>query len=388
MKQQIQTKKLNDVAEVKSGFAFKSSEFVKQGIPIIRISNITNGQEVMILEKNQPCYNKELNERIKNSLLKNKDILIALSGATTGKIGIYKKNEPALLNQRIALVRARDKKSNDYIYYFLQTRSQQILKEAYGGAQPNISPNSLKEYKIYYPEKFEERQQIVQAIETHFTRLDKAIISLKTVKQKIQIYRKAVLKKAFEKGEEIELGKAFEIIMGQSPKSEYYNKEKKGLAFFQGKKEFNYKFPNIEIWTEKYNKEADKGDLLVSIRAPIGPCNIAPEKCAIGRGIAAIKAKNETESFLLFYLINYYGQRLDSKGTGTTFKAISKTGLNSFIVKLPKKEDWEKIVSNIESKFSIIDKVEQVVNQSLIKAEQLRKSILKMAFEGRLVKER
>ncbi|HDK42470.1 MAG TPA: hypothetical protein ENG87_03765 [Candidatus Pacearchaeota archaeon] len=280
-----QTKKLNEVAKVKSGFAFKSSEFAKQGIPIIRISNITNGQEVMILEKNQHYYDKELNEKIKNSVLKKDDILIALSGATTGKIGIYKESKPALLNQRIALIRSKDKKSEDYIYYFLQTKSQQILKEAYGGAQPNISPNTLKEYVIYYPEKFEDRQKIVSAIETQFTRLDEAIKSLKTVKQKIELYKKAVLKKAFENGKETELGKAFEIIMGQSPKSEYYNKEKKGLAFFQGKKEFNYKFPNIEIWTEKYNKEADKGDLLVSIRAPIGPCNISPEKCAIGRGI-------------------------------------------------------------------------------------------------------
>ncbi|GBE20329.1 EcoKI restriction-modification system protein HsdS [archaeon BMS3Abin17] len=381
-----QTKKLNEVAKVKSGFAFKSSEFAKQGIPIIRISNITNGQEVMILEKNQHYYDKELNEKIKNSVLKKDDILIALSGATTGKIGIYKESKPALLNQRIALIRSKDKKSEDYIYYFLQTKSQQILKEAYGGAQPNISPNTLKEYVIYYPEKFEDRQKIVSAIETQFTRLDEAIKSLKTVKQKIELYKKAVLKKAFENGKETELGKAFEIIMGQSPKSEYYNKEKKGLAFFQGKKEFNYKFPNIEIWTEKYNKEADKGDLLVSIRAPIGPCNISPEKCAIGRGIAAIKAKNETESLLLFYLINYYGQRLDSKGTGTTFKAISKNTLNSFIVTLPDKEDWEKIVSNIESKFSVIDKVEEVVDNSLKKAEMLRKSILKVAFEGKLVK--
>ncbi|HDK42471.1 MAG TPA: hypothetical protein ENG87_03770 [Candidatus Pacearchaeota archaeon] len=100
----------------------------------------------------------------------------------------------------------------------------------------------------------------------------------------------------------------------------------------------------------------------------------------------AIKAKNETESLLLFYLINYYGQRLDSKGTGTTFKAISKNTLNSFIVTLPDKEDWEKIVSNIESKFSVIDKVEEVVDNSLKKAEMLRKSILKVAFEGKLVK--
>ncbi|MFH1431510.1 MAG: restriction endonuclease subunit S [Nanoarchaeota archaeon] len=231
------------------------------------------------------------------------------------------------------------------------------------------------------------QKKIVSAIETQFTRLDEAVKSLKAVKQKIQLYRKAVLKKAFEKGEEVELGKIFEIVMGQSPPSEFYNKNKKGLPFFQGKKEFNYKYPNIEIWTEKYNKEAEKGDLLLSIRAPIGPCNIAPERCAIGRGIAAIKANNETESLLLFYLVKFNAQRLDSKGTGTTFKAISKTGLNSFLTNIPPKKDWQKIISSIESSFSVIDKVENIVDNSLKKAEQLRKSILKVAFEGRLVSE-
>jgi len=244
----------------------------------------------------------------------------------------------------------------------------------------------LNKTSLIYPESLSSQQLIVSAIETEFTRLDETIKSLKTVKQKIEIYRKAVLKKAFEEGEEIALGKAFEIIMGQSPPSEFYNKNGKGLPFFQGKKEFRDKYPKIEVWTEKYNKEAGKGDLLLSIRAPIGPCNIAPEKCAIGRGIATIKARNETESLLLFYLISHKGQELDSKGTGTTFKAISKTGLNSFIVKLPKKEDWKKIISLIESKFSVIDKVEEIVNNSLKKAEHLRKSILKVAFEGRLVK--
>jgi type I restriction enzyme S subunit len=232
----------------------------------------------------------------------------------------------------------------------------------------------------------EKQEEVVSAIETQFTRLDESIKSLKLVKDKLEVYRKAVLKKAFENGDETELGKAFKIVMGQSPASEFYNKDKKGLPFFQGKKEFGDKYPEVEVWTEQYNKEANKGDLLVSIRAPIGPCNIAPDRCAIGRGIAAIKANDKIESLLLFYLIKYYRQQLDTKGTGTTFKAISKEGLNSFRVQLPKKQDWVKIVQSIENKFSVIDKVEQVIEESLLKAEKLRKSILKSAFEGKLVK--
>lgn len=273
-----------------------------------------------------------------------------------------------------------------FLYYFLQQdyfRSEAKRKMTGTAGQLRVPIKFVEEFLISFP-PLPFQKQIVQAIETQFSRLDKTIENLKSVEKKLGVYRKAVLKKAFEKGEEVELGKIFEIVMGQSPPSEFYNKERKGLPFFQGKKEFEAKYPRIENWTEKHNKEADKGDLLVSIRAPIGPCNIAPEKCAIGRGIAVIKVSNKIESLFAFYLIKYNEQKLDSKGTGTTFKAISKTSLNSFVTNIPNKKEWGQIVSQIESKFSVIEKVEQTVSQSLIKAEQLRKSILKMAFEGRL----
>src|SRR3989344_7083582 len=178
MAQQTQTKPLREVAEIISGFAFKSSEFSKHGIPIIRISNIINGDKVIILEESQPYYNGKIDDRIKNYIIKKFDILIALSGATTGKIGIYYEDKPSLLNQRIALIRRKDEKSNKYLYYFLQTKSQQILKEAYGGAQPNISPKNLESYKIYFPD-YELRQQMVSEIETQFSRLDEAVKVLK-----------------------------------------------------------------------------------------------------------------------------------------------------------------------------------------------------------------
>lgn len=311
------------------------------------------------------------------------DILIVADGANSGLVGTGVSGAVGSTILRIRLkVKDLDK---DYLSYFLKSKFEEFNKDMKGTGIPHLKPKNMLESKIRKP-SLPEQTQIVQEIEKQFTRLDASVKSLKVVKQKLEIYRKAVLKKAFENGEETAIGKAFEIIMGQSPPSEFYNKIGEGLPFFQGKKEFTKRYADIENWTKKYNKIADKGDLLVSIRAPIGPCNIAPEKCAIGRGIASIKAKNETESLLLFNLITYYGKELDSKGTGTTFKAISKSALNSFIVKLPKENEWESIVQEIESKFSVIDKIEQVVNESLEKSEKLRKSILKSAFEGKLIK--
>ncbi len=372
MFQQTPTKQLNEIFEVAKGKKVSISPTkTKNSVPYLLIDTLRGAEPEFFTEDK------------KYTLAEEKDILMVFDGANSGLVGTGLKGA---VGSTIARLRLKEDMNTKYITYFLSFNFSNLNQDIKGSAIPHVKPKKLLELNIRYP-SLSEQQQIVSAIETQFTRLDVAVKNLKRVKQKLGIYRKAVLKREFEKGEETSLGGVFEIIMGQSPPSEFYNKEGRGLPFFQGKKEFNYKYPDIQVWTEKYNKKADKGDLLISIRAPIGPCNIASEKCAIGRGIAAIKAKNEVESHLLFYLIKYYEQQLDSKGTGTTFKAISKNGLNSFMVKLPPNKDWKQIVSSIESKFSVIDKVEETVDNALIKAERLRKSILKSVFEGKLVKE-
>jgi len=380
MTQQTQTKQIpggwkkvsiGQIGIYENGRAFKEHDWKKEELPIIRIQNLTGTRNK---------YNYFQGDVEEKNLVRKGDLLVSWSAT----LDVYIWGGPkAVLNQHIFKVYPKiDKK---LLYYLLKEKISELYAKTHGTGMVHITKGKFEEYEVILPESLHEQTLIVSAIEKQFTRLNEAVKSLKAVKEKLEIYRKAVLKRAFENGEETLLGKAFEIIMGQSPSSEFYNKNGRGLPFFQGKKEFTKRYANIENWTEKYNKIANKGDLLVSIRAPIGPCNIAPEKCAIGRGIAAIRAKNKVETYFLFNLVTFYGKELDRMGTGTTFKAISKNTLNSFVVKLPKKEEWRSIVSSIESKFSVIDKIEQVVEASLEKAEKLRKSILKSAFEGKLV---
>ena len=405
MKQQ--TKQLNEVANVTSGFAFKSSEFTKEGIPIIRISNISDGEEVLILDKNQPCYNKEINDKLKNFMLKKEDILIALSGATTGKIGIYREEKPALLNQRIALIRSRDEKSNYYVYYFLQTKSQQILKEAYGGAQPNISPITLKSYDIYWPEKVEERQKIVSAIESKFSKIDNAIKNLKSAKTKIQLYKKAVLKKAFEKGEP----KTFPDIIskekhsmkrgpfGGSLKKEIFVPS--GYLVYEQYHPINndFKFGRYFITKEKFEEmkgfSVKPGDFLISCSGTIGKIAEIPKENFRGGIInqALLKitldeTKIDKKYFNYLFNSDYIQKYLTTISRGVAIKNVpSVKELKEIKFPVPSLPLQQTIVADIESKFSVIDKVEEIVDNSLKKAEMLKKSILKSAFEGRLVKE-
>ena len=118
------------------------------------------------------------------------------------------------------------------------------------------------------------------------------------------------------------------LNMGQSPESSSYNKEGDGLPFFQGNADFGLLHPTARIWCSSPTKIAHSGDILISVRAPIGALNIADTKCCIGRGLAALTVnKKSCSRKYLWYAIGSKVDELNSKGTGSTFKAISKNVL-------------------------------------------------------------
>jgi type I restriction enzyme, S subunit len=181
------------------------------------------------------------------------------------------------------------------------------------------------------------------------------------------------------------LGDEFEIIMGQSPPSKYYNETKNGLPFFQGKKGFGEVYPSIKLWSSKVTKEADKGDVLLSIRAPIGPANIAPAKCGIGRGLSAIKPNHTVSTNFVLYLIKSKEHELKKRGSGVTFSAITKPNLFSLPVKIPtEKKECDLIVEEIDTQFTRLDATVKSLKTIKKKLDVYRNSVLNAAFLGHL----
>ena len=176
-----------------------------------------------------------------------------------------------------------------------------------------------------------------------------------------------------------------EIILGQSPPSSTYNTDGKGLPFYQGKLEFGETYPTPRKWCTAPKKIAEKGDVFISVRAPVGPTNLCPEKSCIGRGLAAIRGLNGIEPFFILYLMRAYEDVLAGKGTGTTFNAITGDQLKTFEIPLPPLPEQQAIVSEVEFRLSVADEVEETITAELKRAEQLRQSILKKAFSGKLV---
>ena len=158
------------------------------------------------------------------------------------------------------------------------------------------------------------------------------------------------------------------LNMGQSPDSSSYNENGKGMPFFQGNADFGNTHPKVRVWCTAPTKIAREGDVLISVRAPIGALNIADRECCIGRGLAALTV-NETlcNKDYLWYAIAGKVEELNSKGTGSTFKAISKNVLAETDIPLPQLEEQSKIAE----KLAKIDELITLRKEQLAKLDQL-----------------
>lgn len=163
--------KLNEICEVYSGYALKSFNDIEDGLPVVKIGNILIDGTLNLEE----C--QYTTDSVNEKYYSNKgDIYIALSGATTGKIGIMDVDEKYVINQRVGIVRQKsDDIPQEYIKYFLLRQTDRILQEAAGCAQPNISPKQIAEYIVPDISKDE-----MQKIYTVLDKLKKIIDCRKT----------------------------------------------------------------------------------------------------------------------------------------------------------------------------------------------------------------
>ena len=156
-----------------------------------------------------------------------------------------------------------------------------------------------------------------------------------------------------------------DVTMGQSPKSEYYNTEKNGYPFLQGNRTFGFKYPTFDTYTTVMTKFAKAGDVIMSVRAPVGALNITPVDMCLGRGVCSLRMKNGNQSFL-FYMMKYYVSHLIKKESGTVFGSVNRNDINGLEVDIPEDvEEQKKIARYLEM---IDDKIElnNAINNNLL----------------------
>lgn len=176
------------------------------------------------------------------------------------------------------------------------------------------------------------------------------------------------------------LSQIADITMGQSPAGETYNENGIGTLFFQGSTDFGWLFPTPRQYTTSPARMAKKGDILLSVRAPVGDMNIANADCCIGRGLAALNSKSGSDGFL-FYVMKYFKQVFERRNAeGTTFGSITKDDLHSLQVVCPEPELLKRY-DGIVSEYNKMIFTRSFENQDLIK---LRDWLLPLLMNGQV----
>ena len=180
------------------------------------------------------------------------------------------------------------------------------------------------------------------------------------------------------------IGDVCEVIAGQSPEGKFYNAEGKGMPFYQGKKDFGEKFIEAPTtWTTQTTKIAKEGDILMSVRAPVGPVNFATHEVCIGRGLAAIRSSDELNRDFLFYQLWHLQPEIAGR-EGAVFASINKAEIEALPLAFAPLPEQQKIVKLINSLSKETQRLARLYERKLAALEALKKSLLHQAFTGAL----
>jgi type I restriction enzyme S subunit len=332
-------------------------------------------------------------------LCEDDDFLMVWDGSRSGYVG---KAIKGALGSTLVKIKLPDV-DHDFAYYFLQSKFIEINSRAKGVGIPHVDPNIVWNYKFPLPPP-DTQQQIVSKIEELFSELDKGIEELKTAQQQLKVYRQAVLKWAFEnetENREIKLLSEVSAKIQIGPFGTQLHKEdyivggiplinpmhiQEGQIMadssYSIKEEKRDSLPNYIL---------QNGDVIMGRRGEMGRCGLVTDKeegwfCGTG-SLYVRPNKKLIDSKFLYHLLQSRSIKkyLDQNAGGTTMANLNLKIVNNIPLHLPTLEEQQQIVQEIESRLSVCDKIEETITNSLKQAEALRQSILKKAFEGKLL---
>ena len=326
------------------------------------------------------------------------DILLVWDGARAGLVGTAYKGavSSTLVKIDVPLVERK------YVLYFLQFYSRELNAQPKGTGIPHINPNIFNSLHFPLP-PLPEQHRIVAKIDALFSELDNGVAFLKTIKTQLAIYRQAVLKWAFE-GNLVDgykenwvdttLGKVCKISSGGTP-------SRRNPQYYAGNipwiKTGEINWNTIEDTEEHITLEAVEnssakffpvGTILVAMYGQgltRGRAAILGVRATTNQAVCALIPSNSVNNLFLYYFFRYNYWNLREKAVGGNQLNLSANLISNINIKLPSKPEQFAIVSAIESRLSVCDKLEQTIDQTLALSASLRQSILKKAFEGRLV---
>ena len=356
-------------------------------IPWLKTGDLTDGY---IYEIPETITNKAL-EETSVKLNPAGSVLIAMYGATIGKIGIL--TFPATTNQACCACVDYKAVTQKYLFYFLLSHKEEFIRLGGGGAQPNISKEKIVETFIPIP-PIAEQGRLVNEIEKLFSLVGRLDSNTDKLRRYIALEKENILHLAItgkllpqepadepaitllkkinpnyipcdnrhyrqlpDSWETCQLKDIFDITMGQSPAGDTIN-GKYGTEFHQGKINFTNKYLAASAqYTTTPSKIAAPESLLLCVRAPVGIVNITKREICIGRGLCSLRPKYDIDSLYWLYMLSTLKDYFEENATGSTFKAITGDIIRNASIPFPPLSEQRRILSKINELFCLLDKI-------------------------------
>ncbi len=362
----------------------KSSEFAKEGIPYLSASNIIDNNIDYQNVKYLPLLRAE---QFKKGVARDGDILLA-HNATVGPSALLKINLPfVILSTTLTLYRInKDKMDNLFFLSIIrsnkvQNQLKKMMKQTTRNQVPILAQRTID---IFYPKNLKEQAKVGE----FFKQFDDTITLHQRKLEQLKLLKQAFLQKMFvnqgnvpelrfadfsEEWEKRKLGEAVQITMGQSPNSDNYTENSLDHILVQGNADMKNNRVVPRVWTTQITKQAEKGDLILSVRAPVGDIGKTDYDVVLGRGVAAIKGNN--------FIFQQLG-KMNEEGfwnrfsTGSTFESINSNDIKEALINIPNEEEQKKIGSF----FDRIDDTITLHQKKLTYLKELKKAFLQFMF--------
>lgn len=313
------------------------------------------------------------------------DILINSTGAgTAGRIAqIEDVPSATTIDGHMILIRSNGKVTQKFLGYALKAHQWEVLQldEGSTGQTELNRDRLLDEIMINYPVSLDEQNAIVGTLES----IDRKLIVNEQLNDNLQqqamsLYAEMFLNSSDSNVTSGTLSDIAVITMGQSPSGSSYNEDGVGEVFYQGRAEFGFRFPKRRLFTTEPKRMAEAGDVLLSVRAPVGDLNIAYERCCIGRGLGAIHSKTGHSSFVLYTMFALRSQLDIFNGEGTVFGSINRDALNAIPIDIPPVTE----IDQFEVVAHPIDELIRANYEENCRLEAIRDSLLPKLMSGEI----
>lgn len=308
-----------------------------------------------------------------------KDAVLFTSRAPIGYVAIA--SQSVCTNQGFKSIVVNEKADPLFVYYLLKYNKDAIEAMGSGTTFKEVSGKTMRAVKVRIPLDVSYQKRIAAVLDSLDTKIENnERINDNLQQQAMSLYAEMFLNSSDSNVTSGTLSDIAVITMGQSPSGSSYNEDGVGEVFYQGRAEFGFRFPKRRLFTTEPKRIAEAGDVLLSVRAPVGDLNIAYERCCIGRGLGAIHSKTGHSSFVLYTMFALRSQLDVFNGEGTVFGSINRDALNAIPIDIPPVTE----IDQFEVVAHPIDELIRANYEENCRLEAIRDSLLPKLMSGEI----